>query len=77
LLSLMPLPNISGVAPRQNNYVSSPVLQTNYEQYMVRADYTISDHWSLFYRHFLQDNDIFNPFQDPTRPTTRGSRPRP
>jgi hypothetical protein len=63
LLSLMPLPNIAGVAPRQNNYVSSPASQINYNQYMVRADHTFSSRWSAFYRHFLQDGDTFNPFQ--------------
>ncbi len=63
LLELMPLPNISGVAPRKNNYVSSPVSQTNYNQYMVRVDHTFNQHWTMFYRHFLQDNDVFNPFQ--------------
>jgi hypothetical protein len=82
LLSLMPLPNIPGVAPRQNNYVSSPVMQTDYNQYMIRADHTINDHWSVFYRHFLQDNDIFNPFQGSNTanydgfPTTTVSRPQ-
>src|SRR4029077_13431102 len=63
LLTLMPLPNIPGVAPRQNNYVSSPVMQTNYNQYLLRGDHTFNEHWSLFYRHFIQDNDIFTPFQ--------------
>ena len=82
LLTLMPLPNIPGVAPRQNNYVSSPVSQTNYDQYMVRVDHTLNDKWSLFYRHFLQDNDIFNPFQGSNTanyegfPSTTVSRPQ-
>lgn len=63
LLALMPLPNIPGVAPRKNNYVSSPESKNHSDQYMGRVDQTINDHWTLFYRHFLQDTDIFNPFQ--------------
>jgi Carboxypeptidase regulatory-like domain/TonB-dependent Receptor Plug Domain len=82
LLTLMPLPNIPGVAPRQNNYVSSPESQTNYDQYMIRGDHTLNGQWSLFYRHFLQDNDIFNPFQGSNSanydgfPSTSVSRPQ-
>jgi len=63
LLTLMPMPNIPGAGPRQNNYVSSPVNQTNYDQYMVRGDHTVNERWSVFYRHFVQDNNVFNPFQ--------------
>lgn len=63
LLALMPLPNISGVAPRRNNYVSSPESNNDYDQYMARADHTINQRWSVFYRHFLQDTDVFSPFQ--------------
>jgi hypothetical protein len=59
----MPLPNIAGVAPRKNNYVSSPVSQNHYDQYMVRGDQTLNDRWTLFYRHFLQDTNVFSPFQ--------------
>lgn len=82
LLTLMPMPNIPGVAPRQNNYVSSPVMQNNYDQYMLRGDHTFNEHWSLFYRHFLQDNNIFTPFQGSNTanydgfPTTTVSRPQ-
>ncbi len=63
LLSLMPLPNIPGVAPRKNNYVSSPESQNNYDQYMGRIDHTVNERWSLFYRHFLQNSNVFSPFQ--------------
>jgi len=82
LLALMPMPNIPGVRPRANNYVSSPVSQTNYDQYMLRGDHTFNPQWSVFYRHFLQDNDIFNPFQGSNTanydgfPTTTVSRPQ-
>src|SRR5437762_6807094 len=63
LLALMPLPNIPGVSARNNNYVSSPEMKNHYNQYMGRVDHTFSDKWTLFYRHFLQDSDVFNPFQ--------------
>ena len=63
LLTLMPLPNIPGVAPRNNNYVSSPESKNHYNQYMGRLDQTFSDKWTLFYRHFVQDTDMFSPFQ--------------
>ena len=82
LLALMPLPNIPGVAPRQNNYVSSPVSQTNYNQYMLRVDHTVNESWSLFFRYFLQDNNVFNPFQGSNTanydgfPNTSVSRPQ-
>lgn len=82
LLALMPLPNIPGVAPRQNNYVSSPVSQTNYNQYMLRVDHTVNERWSLFFRHFLQDSNVFNPFQGSNTanydgfPNTSVSRPQ-
>ena len=82
LLTLMPLPNIPGTVPRQNNYVSSPVMQNHYDQYVMRGDYTFNDHWTLFYRHFIQDNDVFNPFQGSNTanyegfPSTSVSRPQ-
>jgi len=63
LLELMPLPNIAGTAARQNNFVSSPTRNDNYDQYMARFDHSISTKWNLFYRHFFQDTDSFNPFQ--------------
>lgn len=63
LLELMPLPNIPGAAPRQNNFVSSPTQDTQFDQYMARVDHKLSDKWTVFYRHFLQDNASFNPFQ--------------
>lgn len=63
LLELMPLPNIPGAAPRQNNFVSSPTQNTDFDQYMLRLDHKLSDKWNVFYRHFLQDNSSFNPFQ--------------
>ena len=63
LLALMPLPNIAGVAPRRNNYVSSPESRNDYDQYMARFDHTLSNRWSTFYRHFLQDSSVFSPFQ--------------
>jgi outer membrane receptor protein involved in Fe transport len=63
LLSLMPLPNIAGAGARQNNFVSSPSQDTNFDQYMGRLDHTFNEKWSAFYRHFLQDNTSFNPFQ--------------
>ena len=63
LLSLMPLPNIPGTTARQNNFVASPSQEQNYDQYMWRFDHTISSKWNVFYRHFLQDNDQFNPYQ--------------
>ena len=63
LLELMPLPNITGAGARQNNFVSSPTRNDNYDQYMARFDHSISTKWNLFYRHFLQDSDNFNPFQ--------------
>ncbi len=63
LLELMPLPNIAGANPRQNNFVSSPSQDTDFDQYMLRADHKLSDKWTVFYRHFLQDNVSFNPFQ--------------
>jgi hypothetical protein len=59
----MPLPNIPGASPRQNNFVSSPTQNTDFDQYMVRVDHKLSDKWNVFYRHFLQDNASFNPFQ--------------
>jgi hypothetical protein len=62
LLSLMPPPNIPGAGPRQNNFVSSPENQNDYDQFMARVDHSMGD-WTLFYRHFLQDNSVFNPFQ--------------
>jgi outer membrane receptor protein involved in Fe transport len=62
LLSLMPTPNLGGT-PRVNNFVSSPSQEQNYDQYMWRFDHTISSKWNVFYRHFLQDNDQFMPFQ--------------
>lgn len=63
VLELMPLPNIPGAAPRQNNFVSSPTQDTQFDQYMARVDHKLSDKWTVFYRHFLQDNASFNPFQ--------------
>ncbi len=63
LLGLMPLPNIDGARPRQNNYVSSPANVNDYNQYMARIDHSVSGSWNLFYRHFLQQQDTFNPFQ--------------
>ena len=63
LLALMPLPNIPGLAPRRNNFVSSPANQNNYDQYMGRIDHTLNRQWSIFYRHFVQNNDVFNAFQ--------------
>lgn len=63
LLTLMPLPNIAGTSPRQNNFVSSPSQVMDFDQYMFRLDHTFSQKWSTFYRHFLQDNTGFNPFQ--------------
>jgi outer membrane receptor protein involved in Fe transport len=80
LLDLMPLPNIAGAAARQNNFVSSPTREDNYDQFMARIDHSISTKWNLFYRHFFQDTDSFNPFQGagpanylgfPTQGTTR------
>jgi outer membrane receptor protein involved in Fe transport len=63
LLDLMPLPNIAGVRPRQNNYVSSPANENDYNQFMVRLDHSVSSNWNVFYRHFLQQQNTFNPFQ--------------
>ena len=63
LLDLMPLPNIAGAAPRQNNFVSSPSLDQTFDQYMLRLDHKITNKWNVFFRHFLQDNTSFNPFQ--------------
>ncbi|PYR26890.1 MAG: hypothetical protein DMF98_07650 [Acidobacteria bacterium] len=63
LLALMPLPNIPDLAPRRNNYVSSPESKNHYDQYMGRVDHTVNDHWTIFYRHFLQDANVFSPFQ--------------
>jgi outer membrane receptor protein involved in Fe transport len=63
LLALMPLPNIAGTRARQNNYVSSPSNVNDYNQYMARLDHSISGNWNLFYRHFLQRQETFNPFQ--------------
>jgi hypothetical protein len=63
LLPLMPLPNIAGVASRQNNYVSAPVSQNHYNQYLFRVDHTFNPEWTVFYRHFLQDTNTLNPFQ--------------
>ena len=63
LLGLMPLPNIPGARPRQNNYVSSPANKNDYNQYMARLDHSLSGNWNLFYRHFLQQQKTFNPFQ--------------
>jgi outer membrane receptor protein involved in Fe transport len=63
LLSLMPLPNIEGTQPRQNNYVSSPSQEQDYDQYMWRFDHSFNQRWNVFYRHFLQDNESYNPFQ--------------
>src|SRR6185295_28608 len=63
LLDLMPLPNIAGAAARANNFVSSPTRNDSYDQYMARFDHSISAKWNLFYRHFLQNNDNYNPFQ--------------
>ena len=63
LLDLMPLPNIAGAAPRQNNFVSSPSLDQTFDQYMLRLDHKITNKWTIFFRHFLQDNTQFNPFQ--------------
>jgi hypothetical protein len=63
LLELMPLPNIDGARPRQNNYVSSPANISNYDQFMARLDHSISSNWNLFYRHFIQQQNTFNPFQ--------------
>ena len=59
----MPLPNIAGAAARQNNFVSSPSQEQTFNQYMLRLDHTFNQKWSVFYRHFLQDNTDFNPFQ--------------
>ena len=59
----MPLPNIDGAAARQNNFVSSPSQEQTFNQYMLRLDHTFNQKWSVFYRHFLQDNTDFNPFQ--------------
>jgi hypothetical protein len=63
LLELMPLPNVPGAGPRTNNFASSPSLTQKFDQYMLRLDHRISDKWNIFYRHFLQDNFTFNPFQ--------------
>jgi outer membrane receptor protein involved in Fe transport len=63
LLELMPLPNIAGTRPRENNFVSSPTQNTDFDQFMARVDHHVSAKWSVFYRHFLQDNDSFSPFQ--------------
>ena len=59
----MPLPNIDGAGARQNNFVSSPSQEQTFDQYMLRLDHTFNQKWSVFYRHFLQDNTDFNPFQ--------------
>ena len=63
LLTLMPLPNIPDVAPRRNNYVSSPESKNHYDQYMARIDQTLNERWTVFYRHFRQDANVFSPFQ--------------
>jgi hypothetical protein len=63
LLALMPLPNIAGANPRQNNYVSSPANENDYNQFMARLDHSVSRNWNLFYRHFIQQQETFNPFQ--------------
>jgi hypothetical protein len=63
LLTLMPLPNIDGAGARQNNFVSSPSQQNDFNQYLLRVDHTFNQKWSVFYRHFLQDDKTFNPFQ--------------
>lgn len=63
LLELMPLPNVAGAGPRTNNFASSPSQDQTFDQYMLRVDHRISDKWNIFYRHFLQDNTSFNPFQ--------------
>jgi hypothetical protein len=63
LLELMPLPNIDGRAARQNNFVASPSQNQDYDQYMWRFDHTFNSSWNVFYRHFLQDNENFNPYQ--------------
>lgn len=63
LLTLMPLPNIEGRGPRQNNFVASPSQNQDYDQYMWRLDHTFDSKWNVFYRHFVQDNSDFNPYQ--------------
>ena len=63
LLALMPLPNIAGAPARTNNYVSSPANINDYNQYMARLDHSVTGNWNLFYRHFLQQQNTFNPFQ--------------
>ena len=63
LLALMPLPNIAGAGARQNNFVSSPSQEQTFNQYMLRVDHTFNQKWTVFYRHFLQNDTSFNPFQ--------------
>ncbi len=63
LLELMPLPNISGAGARANNYVSSPESTNNYDQFIARLDHNFNDNWAVFYRHFYQKTEQFNPVQ--------------
>jgi hypothetical protein len=63
LLSLVPLPNVAGAAPRSVNYVSAPSTTINYDQFPFRVDQYLGPRAQLFYSGLLEHDYTYNPFQ--------------
>ena len=66
ILNLVPLPNIPGAAPGQNNYINLDTKRVQIDQFTVRVDQKISDRNQLFGRFTFYDSNQFVPFTQNT-----------
>ena len=67
LVNLYPLPNVPGSGFFNNNFISNGVLNSDIDQFDVRADHTVSNADSLFVRYSYQETDRREPpaLEDP------------
>ncbi|HSE98436.1 MAG TPA: carboxypeptidase-like regulatory domain-containing protein [Blastocatellia bacterium] len=62
LLDRIPLPNIPGASPGQNNHVNLDTKRVSVDQFTIRVDHKISDRNLLFSRFTFYDSTQFVPF---------------
>jgi hypothetical protein len=66
ILNLIPLPNIAGAGPGQNNYVNLDTKRVQTDQFTARIDQKINDRNQFFARFTLYDSTQFVPFTQNT-----------
>lgn len=66
LLALYPEPNLASSQSRANNFTSAPGVPQDSHQFVIRADYKLSEADSIMVRDFFFNNKQINPFQGPS-----------